>query len=140
MASNAATHLVDTDDHSHDHPSDRKYIEIAVILTVITLAEVAIYYIDWMHESGALVPTLIVMSLAKFVTVIGYYMHLKFDAAAVQVHLRGRFAGFNCCYRCGRGAHRDAPDRSRHKPFAVAPEFVRKEFAVPVRCSEQRLR
>ena len=79
MASNLAAHGVNADDHSHDHPSDRKYIEIAAILTVITLAEVAIYYVDWMHDSGALVPTLLIMSLAKFVTVIGYYMHLKFD-------------------------------------------------------------
>lgn len=69
----------DTTD-AHEHPSDRKYIQIAIILAIITLVEVAIYYIDWVHDTGVLVPALIVLSLAKFVTVIGYYMHLKFDA------------------------------------------------------------
>jgi len=79
MSHGAATAPVEPADHAHEHPSDRKYIEIAIILTIITLVEVAIYYIEWMHDSGVLVPTLFVLSIAKFVTVVGYYMHLKFD-------------------------------------------------------------
>lgn len=71
---------VATDHGEHAHPTERKYIQIAIILTFITIVEVAIYYIDWMHDSGVLVPALFVLSAAKFVTVIGYYMHLKFDA------------------------------------------------------------
>lgn len=67
------------EDHSHAHPSESVYIRIAVILTAITAVEVAIYYIDWFHTSGTLVAALVVLSLVKFVTVIGYYMHLKFD-------------------------------------------------------------
>jgi cytochrome c oxidase subunit 4 len=43
------------------------------------VAEVVIYYIQWMHDSGALVPTLLVLSAIKFATVIAYFMHLKFD-------------------------------------------------------------
>lgn len=72
--------LAVADHGEHEHPSPRKYIQIAIILTIITLVEVAIYYIDWMHDSGVLVPALFVLSIAKFLTVIGYYMHLKFDA------------------------------------------------------------
>ncbi len=68
-----------SEDHSHAHPSESVYIRIAIILTAITTAEVAIYYIDWFHTSGALVPALVIMSAIKFVTVIGYYMHLKTD-------------------------------------------------------------
>lgn len=79
MSHGAATHAAEAADHSHEHPSERKYIQIAIILTIITLVEVAIYYIEWMHDSGVLVPTLFVLSIAKFVTVVGYYMHLKFD-------------------------------------------------------------
>jgi cytochrome c oxidase subunit 4 len=79
MAHGATTGTVEPADHSHGHPSERKYIEIAIILTAITLIEVVIYYIEWMHDSGVLVPTLFVLSIAKFVTVVGYYMHLKFD-------------------------------------------------------------
>ncbi len=81
MAHSAATAAVEPVDHAHDHPSERKYIQIAIYLTIITIAEVAIYYIEWMHDSGVLVPALFVLSIAKFVTVIGYYMHLKFDDA-----------------------------------------------------------
>ncbi len=69
-----------TDHGEHEHPGPRKYVEIAVILTIITIVEVAIYYIEWMHDSGLLVPALFVLSIAKFLTVIGFYMHLKFDA------------------------------------------------------------
>lgn len=69
------------EDHAHSHPSQAVYIRIALILTIITAVEVAIWYIDWFHDSGALVPTLAVLSFAKFVTVVGYFMHLKFDDA-----------------------------------------------------------
>ena len=79
MSHGAATHAIEPVDHSHEHPTERKYIQIAIILTIITVVEVAIYYIEWMHDTGALVPTLFVLSIAKFVTVVGYYMHLKFD-------------------------------------------------------------
>lgn len=70
-----------SEDHSHAHPSESTYIRLAVILTAITLIEVAIVYIDWFHTSGALIPALVILSLIKFVAVIGYYMHLKVDDA-----------------------------------------------------------
>lgn len=61
----------------HAHPGEREYIRIAVILTLITVAEVAIYYIHSLR--GILVPSLIIMSVVKFLIVISYFMHLKFD-------------------------------------------------------------
>ncbi len=66
-------------EHLPGHPGQRTYINIAIILAIITIVEVATYYIEWMADSGVLVPTLIVLSAAKFVTVVGYFMHLKFD-------------------------------------------------------------
>ena len=69
-------HLVD---HHEDHPGPRVYVQVAVILAIITAIEVAIYYIDWVHDNGVLVPALLVMSAIKFITVVGYFMHLKFD-------------------------------------------------------------
>lgn len=78
MADNTVS--IDPHDHTHDHPTDRDYVRLAIILTIITAIEVAIYYVDWMHDSGALVPTLIVLSTAKFVIVVAYYMHLKTDS------------------------------------------------------------
>jgi cytochrome c oxidase subunit 4 len=64
-------------DHHEEHPGEATYIRVAIILAVITLVEVVIYYID--AFSGVLVPALILLSAIKFVTVVGYFMHLKFD-------------------------------------------------------------
>lgn len=64
-------------DHAHSHPGQREYIRIAIILACITAIEVTIYYIDVL--SGILVPALFALSTIKFVMVVGYFMHLKFD-------------------------------------------------------------
>ena len=54
----------------HDaHPGFRTYINIALILTVITSAEVAVYYVDALRPF--LVPVLLGMSVVKFVLVVG---------------------------------------------------------------------
>jgi cytochrome c oxidase subunit 4 len=65
----------------HKHPSDRDYIVIALILAVITAGEVALYYVD---IGGAMIPTLLMMMVAKFAIVAGYFMHLKFDNPIFQ--------------------------------------------------------
>lgn len=74
-------------DHSHDahgahdehHPDFSTYWKIAVILTVITVVEVAAYYIPSFVASSAFVPSLLIMSAVKFYIVVMYYMHLKYD-------------------------------------------------------------
>ncbi len=63
--------------HQQAHPSARVYIIIAVILAVITAVEVATYYLPAL--AGVIVPILLILSLTKFVLVVGYFMHLKFD-------------------------------------------------------------
>ncbi len=62
---------------AHEHPTEGKYIQIAVILAIITVVEVAIYYIE--AASDILVPALVALSALKFLMVVGYFMHLKFD-------------------------------------------------------------
>ena len=61
------------------HATVKTYIWIGVILTLITAAEVAIFYIPGATESSWLAPVLIAMSAAKFAIVVMFYMHLKFD-------------------------------------------------------------
>ena len=61
----------------HPHPGAKEYLAIAVILTVITAIEVAVFYIPQMHP--VLVPTLLTLSALKFSLVAMFYMHLKFD-------------------------------------------------------------
>ena len=63
-------------DESHEHVSDNKYIVIALILAVITAAEVAASYIDL---GAAFIPLLLFMMAIKFFVVVSYFMHLKFD-------------------------------------------------------------
>lgn len=62
----------------HDHPTEANYIRIALFLAVITAVEVAFSY--WEAVEGILAPSLIAMSIVKFVVVVGYFMHLKFDS------------------------------------------------------------
>jgi cytochrome c oxidase subunit IV len=60
------------------HPSPRQYVNIAIILAIVTAAEVAIYYMSALED--LLVPLLIVFSAIKFVLVVSWFMHLKFDS------------------------------------------------------------
>jgi cytochrome c oxidase subunit 4 len=70
-ATDSAIHTVD------HHPGASEYIKIAVILTLITAVEVAVYYIQALQH--LMLPILLVLSGTKFVLVVGFYMHLKFD-------------------------------------------------------------
>jgi cytochrome c oxidase subunit 4 len=71
------------DQEPHAHPTERDYIKIGAILFVITLVEVIIYYIEALE--GILVPTLITLSAIKFIMVVGYFMHLKFDDSRLRL-------------------------------------------------------
>ena len=61
------------------HPTWKFYVMIGVVLCIITGIEVAIFYIPQL--ASVLVPTLLVLSAAKFVIVVLFYMHLRFDSA-----------------------------------------------------------
>lgn len=62
----------------HDHPSDKQYVMVALVLAAITLAEVLVYYVESLE--GLLVPILAVMSIVKFAMVVLWFMHLRFDS------------------------------------------------------------
>ena len=64
-------------EHGENHgASDKQYIVIALILAVLTAIEVSTYYIDF---GPLFMPTLFVLMIVKFVIVVSYFMHLKFD-------------------------------------------------------------
>lgn len=70
-----------TETHEHAHPSDAKYIQIALILAVLTALETATYFIDWFEGNATrqwlvLAPLMIV----KFSMVAWWFMHLKQDS------------------------------------------------------------
>jgi len=73
-----SVHAIAHAPEEHAHPGARQYITIAVILSVITAIEVAVYYFPPLRPIIA--PILIVLSAVKFATVVMFYMHLKFDS------------------------------------------------------------
>lgn len=69
----------DHDDHDeHEHGlSDFGYIKVAILLAVLTAAEVLIYF----APPGPLeVPLLLILMVLKFWIVVAYFMHLRFDS------------------------------------------------------------
>lgn len=66
------------EEHSHDHPTEYQYVKIAVILGIVTAAEVAVVYVSAWEEYFRLI--LSVMMVVKFFMVAAYFMHLKFDS------------------------------------------------------------
>ncbi len=59
------------------HPTPAEYINIGIILAVITAIEVFVYYVGAIRD--ALVPILLILSVTKFVLVVLWFMHLRFD-------------------------------------------------------------
>jgi cytochrome c oxidase subunit IV len=68
-----------TEPGSHEHPSDWVYAKIAIILGVITAAEIALYFVEDELNSTLVITSLLAMMVAKFVIVGSYFMHLKYD-------------------------------------------------------------
>ncbi len=67
----------------HTHPGPRQYVIIGVILTIMTVFEILAYYAeeDWgLLTAGLAAVVITVLSAAKFLIVVLYYMHLKFDS------------------------------------------------------------
>ena len=64
--------------HEAEHPRDVLYIKVAAALFVLTGLEVYSSYADWM--GAAFIPVLLIMMMVKFVLVVLFFMHLRFDA------------------------------------------------------------
>jgi cytochrome c oxidase subunit 4 len=60
------------------HPSAKQYVFIGVILCILTAAEVAVYFVEAL--APILFHILVVLSTIKFILVVMYYRHLKFDS------------------------------------------------------------
>lgn len=75
----AVDHAIETDhtvDAAHGPHADSYYIKIAVILAVFTAIETSTYWIDF---GPFFLPVLIILMVIKFVVVVSFFMHLKFD-------------------------------------------------------------
>jgi len=93
-----------TAQHGHDehagHPQPAEYIKIAVVLTIITAIEVALFYIGEakdgaghrMIAEGLVTTAIMVLSALKFAIVVMWYMHLKFDHKLFSYFMVGGLA------------------------------------------------
>jgi cytochrome c oxidase subunit 4 len=63
--------------HEKSHPGPRTYVIIGALLTAATALEVWIFY--WNFTPAVIASLIFFTSIFKFVLVVGYYMHLKFD-------------------------------------------------------------
>ena len=64
--------------HHENHPGPKAYIVIGLILAVLTALEVAVFLIENV-DKALMVTILLALSFAKFILVVGYFMHIKFD-------------------------------------------------------------
>lgn len=85
--------------HHAEHPSIAQYWKIAALLAVLTAIEVALFYIDEALELGGVnVVLLIILALLKFVIVVGWYMHLRFERPLLNRFFAAGFLLAVGCY------------------------------------------
>ena len=63
-------------EHAEGHFSDLQYIKVALLLAFLTAIEVSTYFVDF---GPLFMPTLLILMVVKFVIVVSFFMHLKFD-------------------------------------------------------------
>lgn len=72
-------------DKAHSHPTPGQYWKIAAFLAVVTAVEVAMYYIDRQLELGFInAAILLVLSAIKFIVVVGWFMHVRFEKPLIN--------------------------------------------------------
>tara|TARA_B100001248_G_scaffold167042_1_gene126381 strand:- start:199 stop:498 length:300 start_codon:yes stop_codon:yes gene_type:complete len=71
-----------------NHPTPKRYVQIAIILGVLTAIEIALYYTEDLVGSFT-APLLIILAVGKFVIVVGWFMHLRFESKMVNRFFTG---------------------------------------------------
>jgi cytochrome c oxidase subunit IV len=71
------TGMIAHDAHGHDVSKFQIYVQIAMLLAVITGVEIVTVYLPFMK--WILITTLVVLSAVKFLFVIFFFMHLRWD-------------------------------------------------------------
>lgn len=80
-----------TDHSSTAHPTPKLYVQLAIILAVLTAIEVALYYLEETIGRGLARTTLVFLAFLKFVAVIGWYMHLRYEKSMLTKFFTGGF-------------------------------------------------
>jgi cytochrome c oxidase subunit 4 len=83
-----AAHGHGTSGHATEHATVKTYWIIAAVLAIITAIELAALYVPGV-PNVVLVLGLLLLSAAKFILVVGFFMHLRYDSPV----FRTRFVG-----------------------------------------------
>ncbi|MDA0364536.1 MAG: cytochrome C oxidase subunit IV family protein [Chloroflexi bacterium] len=67
-------------EHSLPSIGPRQYVMIGVILTVITAIEL---WVSYSSLGNLIIPVLLILSAVKFIVVVAFFMHLRFDHPAL---------------------------------------------------------
>ena len=71
-----------------DHPTPKKYVQIAIVLGILTAIEIALYYTE--DIVGVFTdPIVIILAVGKFIIVVGWFMHLRFENKMVNRFFTG---------------------------------------------------
>ncbi len=65
------------------HADRKTYWVVALVLGILTLTEVAVFYVPLLHV--AIVPILLSLSALKFALVAMFFMHLKYDSRVLTM-------------------------------------------------------
>ncbi len=65
--------------HAHDESKFHIFVQLAMILAVITGVEIIMVYLPFAY--GVIFSILVILSAVKFLCVIFYFMHLRWDKA-----------------------------------------------------------
>ncbi|MEE8602246.1 cytochrome C oxidase subunit IV family protein [Euzebya tangerina] len=79
-----AQQTADDTEQEHHGPSRGAYLQIAGILAVMTTVEVLLYVFRESLGRAVTTPSLIILTLGKFVLVGAWFMHLRFDHPALR--------------------------------------------------------
>ena len=69
------------------HPTTKQYIRIALLLAFLTAIEVGLYYLEVGVDAvttSMTSPVLLVLAAVKFLIVVGWFMHVKFEKPLVS--------------------------------------------------------
>ena len=71
-----------------EHPTPKRYVQIAIVLGILTAIEIALYYTE--DFVGVFTdPILIILAVGKFIIVVGWFMHLRFENKMVNRFFAG---------------------------------------------------
>lgn len=73
------------------HPTPWLYVKLALVLAAVTAIEVVLFYAEEAVGRGLARTMLVLLSFFKFLAVIGWYMHLRYEKSTVSRFFGGGF-------------------------------------------------